>query len=58
LFEAVSFLTLLIRDWEVHPLLKEGQSLDDWKVKTFDVTLLILLGIKSVPIKLVRRKRV
>ncbi len=56
LTEATMLLTLLMRDWRIEPLLAKGETLEQWKTKVFDVTLLILLGIKNVPIRLVRRK--
>lgn len=56
MFEATILLTLLIRDWRIVPLLEGDETFEQWKGKVFDVTLLILLGIKNVPIKLVRRK--
>ncbi len=49
-------LTLLMRDWRIEPLLAEGETLEQWKTKVLDVKLLIILGIKNVPVKLVRRK--
>lgn len=55
--EAVSFLTLFIRDWKVEPLLRKGESLEAWKERVLDAQMLVTLGVKDTPIRLVRRHK-
>jgi len=55
--EAVSFLTLLIRDWKIEPLLKNGETVVQWKDRVLDASMMLALGVKSAPIKFIRRKR-
>ena len=53
--EAVAFLAMLLRDWRVEPLMKMGESKDEWRKRAFEVKLTLTLGIEAVPVKLVRR---
>ncbi|KAH6873723.1 cytochrome P450 [Coprinopsis sp. MPI-PUGE-AT-0042] len=55
--EAVSFLTLFLRDWKVEPLLKAGETVEQWKDRVIDAELFATLGIKAVPLRFVRRSR-
>ncbi|TFK28631.1 cytochrome P450 [Coprinopsis marcescibilis] len=56
--EAVAFLTMFLRDWEVEPLLRSGETVEGWKKRVLeDVNIGLALGIKNSPIKLVRRER-
>jgi cytochrome P450 len=54
--EAAAFLTVLLRDWRVEPLLKAGETVEAWQKRTMDATILLTLGIKDVPIRFIRRK--
>ena len=53
--EAVAFLAMLLRDWRVEPLMKMGESKDEWRKRAFEVRLTLTLGIEAVPVKLIRR---
>ena len=55
--EAVSFLTLLIRDWKLEPLLRKGETIPEWKDRVLDAHILITLGVKNAPIRSVRRNK-
>jgi len=54
--EAVSFLSMLLRDWEVRPLLNPGESKEAWRERCIDASLVLTLGVKSIPLRFVRRK--
>lgn len=56
--EAVSFLTLLIRDWKLEPLLRKDETVAAWKERVLDAQILITLGVKDAPIRFVRRRPV
>lgn len=53
--EAVAFLTLLLRDWKVEPLLNDGETNDQWKERVMQGKLLLTLGIRNVPLRFIRR---
>jgi len=53
--EAVCFLTLLLRDFRIVPLLGGGETKEQWKKKVLDVNIALTLGVRDVPIKFVRR---
>ncbi|KAG7441096.1 cytochrome P450 [Guyanagaster necrorhizus] len=53
--EAVCFLTLLLREWSVKPILREGESKQAWKDRVLDGVMMITLGVKDVPVTFVRR---
>ncbi|EAU82330.1 hypothetical protein CC1G_06640 [Coprinopsis cinerea okayama7 len=55
--EAVSFLSLFLRDWKIEPLLNPGETVEQWKARIVDAQLFVTLGIKNVPIRLVKRER-
>jgi cytochrome P450 len=55
--EAVSFLTLLIRDWKLEPLLQKGETIPEWKERVLDAQILITLGVKDAPVRFVRRNK-
>ncbi|KAF8345234.1 cytochrome P450 [Amanita rubescens] len=55
--EAVTFLTMLLRDWRVEPLLKSGESQDEWTKRVFEVKLTLTLGIGNVPVKFMKRQQ-
>jgi len=55
--EAVAFLTMLLRDWRVEPLLKSGESKDEWTKRVFEVKLSLTLGIGSAPVKFIKRQQ-
>ncbi|KAJ3550511.1 hypothetical protein NM688_g5063 [Phlebia brevispora] len=55
--EAVCFLTVLLRDWKVEPLLNEGESVEEWKERVLQASLIFTLSIRAVPVKFIRRPR-
>ncbi|CCM05089.1 uncharacterized protein FIBRA_07296 [Fibroporia radiculosa] len=55
--EAVAFLTMLLRDWKAEPLLKPGESVDEWTKRVIDARFFFTLGIQDVPVRLTRRAR-
>ena len=46
---------MLLRDWRVEPLMKTGESKDEWRKRAFEVKLALAFGIEAVAVKLVRR---
>ncbi|KAH6873724.1 cytochrome P450 [Coprinopsis sp. MPI-PUGE-AT-0042] len=55
--EAVSFLTLILREWKVEPLLNAGETVEQWKGRLIEGELFLTLGIKAAPLRFVRRAR-
>ncbi|GLB42782.1 putative cytochrome P450 [Lyophyllum shimeji] len=55
--EAVAFLTMLLRDWKVEPILKEGETKEQWRDRVLDAKLVLTLGVSDVPLKFTRRAR-
>lgn len=46
---------MLLRDWRVEPLLDEGESIEQWKERVLQASLIFTLSIRPVPIRFVRR---
>lgn len=55
--EAVAFLTMLLRDWKVEPLLKEGETKEAWGHRVLDAKIAVTLGVKDVPLRFSRREK-
>jgi hypothetical protein len=55
--EAVAFLTMLLRDWRVEPLMETGESKDEWRKRVFKIKITLTLGIETVPVKFIRRQQ-
>ncbi len=55
--EAVAFLTMLLRDWQVEPMLKTGESKEEWKTRVFQPKVSLALGMQNVPVKFTRRQQ-
>lgn len=53
--EAVCFLSLLLREWNIKPLLRPQETIESWSDRVFRANLGMTLGITDVPIRLVRR---
>ena len=53
--EAVSFLTLILRDWKLEPLMRPGETLESWKKRVFEARLFMTLGLENTPVRFVRR---
>ncbi|CAK5261847.1 unnamed protein product [Mycena citricolor] len=54
--EAICFLSLLIRDWKVSPLLNSDESISQWKARVLDARFGMTLRIADVPVRFERRK--
>lgn len=53
--EAVAFLTMLLRDYKIEPMLREKETKGQWKERVLDAKVGLTLGVKSVPVTFVRR---
>ncbi|KAJ7590446.1 cytochrome P450 [Mycena floridula] len=53
--ESVAFLSMLLRDWRVKPLLNPGETKEAWRNRTLDASLVVTLGVKDVPLIFERR---
>lgn len=53
--ESVCFLSALLRDFKVIPVLKDGETKEQWKERVLDARIVLALGVADVPIKLVKR---
>ena len=54
--ENIAFLALLLRDFEVEPLLGPGENIEEWKRRIMDkASIAITLGINRTPLRFVRR---
>ncbi|KAF9482311.1 cytochrome P450 [Pholiota conissans] len=56
--EVVCFLTMLLRDYKVQPIMRPGETKEEWRKRVMDGKLVLTLGVKDVPVKFVRRGRV
>ncbi|KAJ7754428.1 cytochrome P450 [Mycena metata] len=56
--EATCLLALLLRDWKVLPILRDGETKEEWGARIMDGRIVITLGVSNIPIQLVRRTRV
>ncbi|KZT20306.1 cytochrome P450 [Neolentinus lepideus HHB14362 ss-1] len=56
LVEAVSFLALFLRDWQVEPILRDDETNLQWRERTLQGTLVgLAFGVRDVPLRLRRR---
>lgn len=53
--EAVAFLTILLRDWKIHPILRKGETKEEWQNRVMDAQSVLTLGLKDVPVKFTKR---
>jgi len=53
--ESVCFLTMLLRDYKVQPLLRPGETKEQWKDRVLDSRIVLTLGVADVPVKFIRR---
>ncbi|EGN98796.1 hypothetical protein SERLA73DRAFT_54040, partial [Serpula lacrymans var. lacrymans S7.3] len=54
--EAVCLLTLLLRDWQVEPLLRTDETIEEWRERVMQVTMTqTAMGIKDVPLRFIKR---
>lgn len=48
---------MLLRDWQVEPILKIGESKEEWKARMFQPKVSLALGMQEdVPVKFTRRQ--
>jgi len=55
--ESVCFLTLLLRDFKVEPLLRTGETKEQWQDRALEGKVGLTLGVVNVPVRFVRRTR-
>ncbi|KAF9448129.1 cytochrome P450 [Macrolepiota fuliginosa MF-IS2] len=53
--EAIAFLTMLMREWRVEPLLSVGETKEQWRERVLDAELVITLGVSDMPVRFVKR---
>lgn len=54
--EAVAFISNLLRDYSVEPLLKDGESMEHWKERVLGrTTVKLTLSIVEAPLRFKRR---
>ncbi|KAF7344593.1 hypothetical protein MSAN_01941400 [Mycena sanguinolenta] len=55
--EGTCFLAMLLRDWQVLPVLRDGETKEAWRARVLnDVRVTITMKVGDFPIKLARRK--
>jgi hypothetical protein len=54
---AVAFLTMLLRDWDIEPILQQGETKQEWRNRVLDGKILLTLGVKDVPVKFIKRAK-
>jgi len=54
--EAVCFLTLLVRDWIIEPIMNPGETDEQWRERVMQVDMGFTLAVKSLPVRLRRRQ--
>ena len=55
--ESVCFLTLLLRDFKVEPLLRAGETKEQWRDRALVAKIALTLGVVDVPVRFIRRTR-
>lgn len=55
--EVVCFLTALLRDYKVEPILRAKETRAEWRARVLDARLVLTLGVKDVPVTFVRRQK-
>lgn len=53
--EAVAFLTLLIRGWKIEPLLKAGETIDQWQDRVMQGKMILTFSVQKMPVRFTRR---
>ncbi|KJA21395.1 hypothetical protein HYPSUDRAFT_42034 [Hypholoma sublateritium FD-334 SS-4] len=56
--EAVCFLTMLLKDYKMEPVMKKGETKEQWKKRVLSAKLGLTLGVEDVPVDFVRRKNI
>ncbi|KAK2462366.1 hypothetical protein APHAL10511_005672 [Amanita phalloides] len=55
--EGVAFLTMLLRDWHIAPLLRPEENKENWRARVLDAKVVLTLQINDVAVKLTKRQR-
>ncbi|KAF8221624.1 cytochrome P450 [Tricholoma matsutake] len=55
--EAVAFLSMLLREWHIEPLLKAGESVEAWQKRVTDAQMIFMLGMRDAPLRFTRRTK-
>jgi len=57
--EATATMVMLIKDWKIEPVLQEGETLYDWRLRSMDnnVAASIGFGPISFPLRFIRREK-
>ncbi|KAF7344610.1 hypothetical protein MSAN_01943300 [Mycena sanguinolenta] len=50
--QATCFLTLLLRDWQVMPILRDGETKEAWAARVLDGRIVLTLGVADCPVRL------
>ncbi|KAK7034559.1 hypothetical protein VNI00_012406 [Paramarasmius palmivorus] len=53
--EAICFLALLLRDWRISPLLRNGEAEDDWKSRCLVPKFSLTLCVANIGVRFTRR---
>jgi len=57
--EAVAFLTFVLRDWRVEPVLLPGETVLQWEMRILTPTMVVTMHFRDkVPLRFVRRQAV
>ena len=55
--DSVYLLTLLQRDFKVEPLLRAGETKEQWRDRALDAKIALTLGVVDVPVRFIRGTR-
>lgn len=55
--ESVCFLTLFLRDFKLEPLLRAGETKEQWRDRVLEAKIILTLGVVDVPVRFIRRLR-
>ena len=53
--EAVCWLALLLRDWRVEIVLRDGETREQWRERVMQAQMVLTLTVGPVPIRFVKR---
>lgn len=56
--EAVCFLTHLLREWHIEPVLQDGEDVTMWKERVFKPRFGVTMYLGDIPLRFVRRSSV
>jgi hypothetical protein len=48
---------MLLRDWEIKPILRQGETKQEWRDRVLDAKMSLTLGVKDVPVKFIKRAK-